>query len=580
LPDLRTELTFEYVDTEVGLVSDFVSAPLPVTDSTFQNFDPFGGVSFIDAQFNDTQIFRGIGDVSYDITDEIEVKWLGTYERVERLRVLGDPVNFTFDTNGFNDDVIETFTTELSVNFKFDKLSGNFGGYYFNATEDFEFDIIAPIIDFAPPGVIITPADTLLLADTDTLTDTENFAFYGQLRYELNDKWTFGLGLRYDNETFNTTGLIAQTTLDPADCQATVPGFFVGVPLPVVDVPCGVLLPPDAPPMPQADTFTAFLPKASITYNWTDDISTFFAVQRGYRAGGTFLQQTAIDGVPTAIVGTFDPEFLTNFELGLRSQFFDRKLTVNGALFFSILDDQQASLPGPTGGVLDFFTDNVGQSQIYGLELSVDYQPNEEFLVYGSLGLLESEFTDFPFAINATAGEANPFFDLTGNTPPLAPNVTFTIGASYNHSSGVFVDGSLNYSGASESDIANIREEQLLDPTIPGSFTFPMVDPVTGAVSTLVDPADAAALAAGLDEVGDARTNVNLRIGYRHDNFTITAFATNLFDDTGLIQRNFGAAQASGGPDGNGGSLTFFPNPNFTIQQPQTFGIQIDIKFP
>ncbi|MEO0884099.1 MAG: TonB-dependent receptor, partial [Pseudomonadota bacterium] len=471
--------------------------------------------------------------------------------------------------NGVNDDLVETYSTELSANFQFNRLSGNLGGYYFQSREDFSFDIIGPLASLAPPGVTVNPPETLLTANTETSTRTENFAFYGQLRFELNEKWTLSAGLRYDNESFSTTGLIADTSLSEPICSVSVPGVFLQLPVPAIELPCTTAVAilgggggaGGGDTGPQADTFDAFLPKGSITYNFTDDISTFFAVQRGYRAGGTFVQQTTAPdpngGVPqpVTILGTFDPEFLTNFELGLRSQFLDRTLTVNGSVFFSILDDQQISLPGPTGGVLDFFTDNVGQSQIYGLEVSVDYQPTDELNVYGSLGLLGSEFTDFPFAINFPD---SPFFDLDGNEPALAPNVTFTIGGSYNHRSGLFVDGSLNFTGPSESGIENLRVEDFLDPAIPGSFADLGIDP---------------ALAEGLDEVSDSRSIVNVRVGYRHENFTLSAFATNLFDDGGLLQQNF----ASVLPQDS--SLNLFLVPNFTIQQPQTFGVQLDVNF-
>ncbi|MEM0984908.1 MAG: TonB-dependent receptor [Pseudomonadota bacterium] len=559
LPDLRAEFIHEFVNTEVGIVSDFLSVGIPATDPAFQEFDPNGGLSFGDFQSNDTDITRLIGDISYDLTDNVTLKVLGTFEDVARDRLLGDPIDFTFNQNGFNEDSIQTYTGEVSLSYDFGNLSGNLGGYYFKNEEELVFNLLTPVIGLAPPGVTVNPADTLLIADTLTETDTENFAFYGQARYEFSEKWVVSLGLRFDSEEFNTTGLIADTSLDPATCQATVPGIALGLPVPFVDIPCVALLPSASPATPQADEFTAFLPRGSITYRWTEDISTFFAAQRGYRAGGTFLQQTTIDGAPVSIVGTFDPEFLTNFELGLRSQFLDRALTVNGTVFFSILEDQQVQLPGPTGGVLDFFTDNVGESEILGLELSVDYQPTDELDFYGSLGLLESEFTDFPFAINTPD---SPFASLNGNTPPLAPSATFTVGGSYNHQSGLFIDSSLNFTGSTESDIANLREEDLLNPDIRGSFTNIGIDPATAAV-----------LADGLDEVGDDRTTVNLRFGYRQDNFTISAFATNLFDDDNLIQRNFASVLA------NSGTINLFPNPNFTIQQPQTLGVQLDLSF-
>ncbi|MEM6555576.1 MAG: TonB-dependent receptor [Pseudomonadota bacterium] len=565
IPDLRAELIYEYVNTNVGIVGDFVTAgalrpgggtndDLPLSDAAYSDFDPNGGVSFADLQSNDTKIDRAIVDLSYDLTDAIEIKALGTYEEIQRDRVIGDPVNFTFGQNGINDDLIKTFSGELSANFDFGKLTGNLGTYYFENESDLIFDILVPVAGLVPPGITINPADTLLIANTTTATDTENYAFYGQARYEINDKWVVSFGLRYDSEKFSTSGLVATASLEPATCLATVPGFFVNAPLPTVDVPCTVLLPATDPVPGQDDEFNAWLPRASITYNWSDDISTYFAVQRGYRAGGTYVQRTTDDGTitgsPLTIVGTFDPEFLTNFEIGFRSQFFDNDLTVNATLFHSILEDQQIVLNGPTGGVLDTFTENAGESELNGLEVSVDYRINDEWDVYGSLGLLSSEFTDFPFAVGPQAIAGNPFTSLNGNTPPLSPDTTLSVGGSYNSNTGYFADVSANFTAASESDIANITAADLIDLN---NQVVLSGDALTAAERSVLS-------ANAVDEISDDRTTVNLRLGYRGDNFTIAAFATNLFDDDGLLQRNYGSVLRQTG------EINLFPNPNFTIQ--------------
>ncbi|MEL6727067.1 MAG: TonB-dependent receptor [Pseudomonadota bacterium] len=578
IPDLRAELSYEYVNTNVGIVGDFVTAgalrpgggandDLPLSDPGYNDFDPNGGTSFADLQTNDTRIDRTIVDLSYDLTDAIEIKALGTYEEIQRDRVIGDPINFTFGQNGINDDLIKTYTGELSANFDFGKLTGNLGTYYFENESDLVFDILVPVSGLIPPGITINPPDTLLIANTTTATDTENYAFYGQARYEINDKWVVSFGLRYDSEKFNTTGLLATTSLDPETCLATVPGFFINVPLPTVDVPCTVLLPATDPVPGQTDEFNAWLPRASVTYNWTDDISTYLAVQRGYRAGGTYVQRTTDDGTvtgaPLTIVGTFDPEFLTNFEIGFRSQFFDNDLTVNATLFHSILEDQQIVLNGPTGGVLDTFTDNAGESELNGFEMSVDYRINDEWDVYGSLGLLSSEFTDFPFATGPQAPVGNAFTTLNGNTPPLSPETTLTIGGSYNSNAGYFADVSANFTAQSESDIANITAADL---TNLNNQVVLSGSPLTAAERDVLS-------ANAIDEASDDRTTVNVRLGYRGDNFTIAAFATNLFDDDGLIQRNYGSVLRQNG------DINIFPNPNFTIQQPRTVGVQLDVEF-
>ncbi|MEL7482576.1 MAG: TonB-dependent receptor, partial [Pseudomonadota bacterium] len=437
----------------------------------------------------------------------------------------------------------------------------------------FFFSVLTPLAAVSG-GIPVDPADSLISADLDTVTETENFAFYTQTRFDLNEKWTFAFGIRYDREEFFTTGAQTTVTLLEPTCTATAPGFLVGAPLPFVTIPCAALLPAPTATPDQGNTFDAVLPRGSITYNISEDHSVFVAAQRGYRAGGTFLQQSGID----TILGTFEPEFLTNVEVGFRTQWFDRRLTVNGNVFYSRLDDQQVQLPGPSGGALDFFTDNVGASDIYGLELNFDYRPTDELSFFGSLGLLDTEFDDFPFGpetrllpddvllalgaagIAPPAPTDNPFANLAGNEATLAPNVSFTLGSSYEHRSGLFADASVNFTGATESGVENLSSE-----VIQAELAR-----INDALSVLGVPA--ATIPADFSEQSDSRTTVNARLGYKHDRFTLSVFATNLFDDDAVLSSNGINIE----PDGN---PLFLQTPAFTVNRPQTFGVQLDVNF-
>ncbi|MEM9667307.1 MAG: TonB-dependent receptor [Pseudomonadota bacterium] len=563
LPDLRSEFIFEFVDTDIGSTVPFVGSNVPATSPDFANFDFGAFESFSDFQTNDSEILRAIVDNSYDLNENIEFKWLLTFEEVTRSRILGDLENFSFIQNGTNDDFIETYTTEFTTNLNFDRFTGNIGGYYFQSSEDFFFDLQSLVQNLAPTGIQVVPADSTLSATVDTRIFTENFAFYAQGRYDLTDKITLSLGIRYDQEEFRTNGAQTEAFINNDDCTAIVPG--------ILSLPCSAFVPETAATVPPPTTFDAVLPRGSITYNFTDDISVFISGQRGYRAGGVFVQS-----IPTPnadedqiIFGSFDPEFLTNFELGFRSQFFDRSLTVNGGIFLSLLDDQQIQLPGESGGPQDFFTDNIGETTIYGFEVSFDYQPFEELNFYGSLGLLETEFTDFPFA---PQDPESPFFNLEGNSGTFAPNVTFTIGGSYNHDSGLFFDGSLNFTGAAETGVENLDSDLFLDPSVP------VVN--TGDPENIPLDFDRSILA-GLEERTDSRAIVNIRLGYKHENFTFSVFANNLFDDRAIISQNVASVipgMPSTDPTEQTG-LNFFPIPTQTFQQPQTFGVSLDVKF-
>ncbi|MEM8826401.1 MAG: TonB-dependent receptor [Pseudomonadota bacterium] len=544
LPGLRVELIGDYNDSNLGIASTFVNAGVPVTDPTFSAFDFSAFDTFNSPQEQDAETVRAIADLAYEIVDGIVLRAVGTFEDTDRRRVIGDLATPTlFPTNGINDDGTETYSAELRAEYEIGRWSGLFGAYYFEDEQDFSLDFLTPLAPqvFFP----INPIDTFLAGNLATESDTQNYAFYGQTRFELNDRWTFSFGLRYDREEFTTTGQqVAAPTVSPANCIATVPGALVGAPLPTVDVPCAALLPSAEFTPLQSDTFDAFLPRGSITYNFTPDISVFFSGQRGYRAGGTFISQSAA-GVE---VGTFDPEFLTNYEIGVRSLLLDGTLRVNGNVFFSELDDQQVIIPGPSGSFLDQDIVNAGESTIYGLELLVDYEPVEGLNLYGTLGLLETEIDDFPFAVPGA-----PFENLAGNDLPQAPGVSFTVGGSYQHRTGFFIDASLNHIGSLESDLENLGEDDFI-----AAFEAAGFDP---------------ALAEGLTERVPSRTVVNGRLGYEHERFTAYVYAQNLFDDTAITFTNLGSVNTADG------SLNFFDTPSETFVFPRVIGVGLDFNF-
>jgi len=545
LPGLRAELIVDYNKTETGRSTSFLALPVPATDPSFFDFDPFDRLNFTEPQANDSDSLRLIGDLTYELTDNLTLRGIGTFEETERFRRLGDPDNpLSFNNNGINDDVVRTYSGELRAEYRFGRWSGSVGAYYFEDDQDLFFDFEVPL----GPQVLfpLNPPDTLISGTLASVTETQNFAFYGQTRFDVTDRLSVSFAIRYDQEEFATTGeQVSTPALTPPDCIASVPGVIVGAPVPVVDVPCAALL-PTSEAVPQSDTFDAILPRGTITYNVTPGASVFFSAQRGYRAGGTFVTQNAA-GVT---FGTFDPEFLTNYEIGFRSQWFGGQLVVNGNAFLSFLNDQQLVIPGPSGSFLDAETVNAGESTLYGFELVADYSPLEGLHFFGSFGYLDAEFDDFPFALPGL-----PFDNLAGNDLPQAPEVSFTVGGSYEHATGLFVDASLNYTSGFESG-ANLEN---LGPT----------EFATAFADLGLDPA----LGAQLTERLDDRVLVNARIGYRHRNFTIAGYVTNLFNEDALLTANLA------GVDTGTGTLNFFETPSFTVVEPQVFGVLLDVRF-
>ncbi|MEM6826637.1 MAG: TonB-dependent receptor [Pseudomonadota bacterium] len=510
-PGLRLELTGEYIDTQFGEFNT-IFAPTPFDDPAFAEFDPFGGETIGRVRFEEPETTKALVNVEYEFSNAVKLVALGTFEDNFRDREFGfgGAGGFTFTDTPTD---TKTYTAELRTELNLDQLTGWIGAYYFENELVTTSELEVPLAGAVP--FPFSPGNSVVSQNTRRETGVQNYAIFADFTYEVSEKLSLNLGARYDWEEFTDGGNTGTVTSNPPDCTFT---------LPTGPLPCTALLSAvDAPGVP-AD-FEAFLPRGAIVYSFTPDISLGFSVARGYRAGGAVLQQDGTTG--TAAIVPFDPEFTTNYELSLRTQSIDGKWTVNANAFFTDWTDQQVTIPGPSGLPSDFFTENAGESEIYGAELTVNFRPQDNLSFFGTLGLLQSEFTDFPFAF--VPGE---FENLEGREFPAAPNVTASGGFNYEHQSGFYISGSGSYTGETFSDVANLDANRNEDYFL-----------------------------------------VNARAGYRTGPVDVYVFANNLFDEEFVTRRDFAAVNT-----GTGG-IDVRPNARFQISQPRIAGLGVQARF-
>ena len=162
--------------------------------------------------------------------------------------------------------------------------------------------------------------------------------------------------------------------------------------------------------------------KLSLSYQYTPDHLIYTSVNRGYKAGGVNT-----DGTLPEYLRQFDPEFLWNYELGYKSSFFSGDAYIRTAVFYmdrkNVQINSSTDIQRPDGS--SEFIDYLGNAASgfnRGLEVEGAWQLHDMLELYGSLGLLESEFRDF---VNAK-GE-----NLSGREQAHAPNYQFNLGMNY-----------------------------------------------------------------------------------------------------------------------------------------------------
>jgi outer membrane receptor protein involved in Fe transport len=215
---------------------------------------------------------------------------------------------------------------------------------------------------------------------------TSGAAVFGQVSHPIG-KFRATLGIRADYET---------TTLN-YDYEKWLSGNSI-----------------DAKTFESDLNFTQILPKASLSFEPTENITLFTAVSQGYKAGGfnaTFENDED---------RTFDPEYSTNYEFGVKSSCMNNRLITNLNLFYIDWEDQQVYQPVPSG--TGSMTDNAAHSESKGVELELRFLVNKNLTVWSAYGYTEAKFLDY---------QRDEDRDYSGNLIPYIPEYTLNVGGNY-----------------------------------------------------------------------------------------------------------------------------------------------------
>lgn len=300
------------------------------------------------------------------------------------------PLNyFQFQEDGVKDNQYSAETQLLSK--KDTGFSWTTGAFFLK--QDFGFPIPAKIYgDSFGPGV------TVLVGDSGKTT---SYALYGQTSFDILPRLRATLGGRYNRDEVIGRGL---TNLDIAGV-----GFIPGA------------------PMTNEAVYDKFTWRAALDYKITDDVLVYGSVSTGTKAGVFNL----VTFNPTPV----QPEELKAYELGVKSEFLDRRLRVNAAAFFYDYKDLQVQTQQPSG-VTNL--SNAKAAHIKGLEIESELVPVSNLTLRASVTYLDAKYTDYT---NAPFYQPNPnppyglfpstIGDATGNRLSRAPEVSGTAGAEY-----------------------------------------------------------------------------------------------------------------------------------------------------
>jgi outer membrane receptor protein involved in Fe transport len=339
---------------------------------------------------------------------------------------------------------------------------------------------------------------TYLDSDYSSTFDTQSIAIYGQLDSQLNQQWSLTTGLRVEQRSADYTN--SDGFNDSLD-DTMVGGKLV------------------------------------LSYQQYDDAFWYASINRGFKAGGANT-----DGSLPDELRIFDPEYLTNYELGYKVSLLNNDAYVRTALFYMDRTDMQVKSSNTItreDGSTEFiqYLGNAASGNNYGLEIEAAWQVSDSINFYGSIGLLDTEFNDFITADGLS---------LSGKEQAHAPNYQFNLGVNYQPTDAWLFNISLD--GKDEFYFSDTRYYDYDD------------NEVIGLDEAIPEQ----------DVKSEAMVLLNASISYLADNWQVKLWGRNLTDEN---YANRGFYFPNDPRDG------YTPKQYTLLSEPLVFGITLDYQF-
>jgi iron complex outermembrane recepter protein len=322
---------------------------------------------------------------------------------------------------------------------------------------------------------------------------------FGELGYKFSDTLSATVGLRRYDISVNFQSKLAVIGLPEKDSGQLAP--------------------------PKENGFTY---KAVLTYKPNNDLLFFGGVTSGYRPGSTNELSTSDFVIPLR----YTTDKLTQFELGWKTSWLDRKARFNGSLFYIDWTDIPIGLISPDK---ISYTINGPKARNYGAEFEFELRPVKGLSLSTGITLLNVKFgEDY---LDAESGIEIKKGDRLSTIPSYGVNAAIGYEWAINDNIKARLNADVSHvSKRAQTQAASVKDSALeIENTLPGSVI--------------------AGLSAGLS----------------FDTFDISIFARNIFDERALTSNNVLGTEILDG--------TAIDQRRFSYSQPRTIGASFSYKF-
>ena len=377
--------------------------------------------------------YRGSGDITYDLSDNVSIRSITGWRRLRTGQQADvDGSQFTI-IQSYHTKRLTEISQELQVNANMldNRLKLVGGGYYYNAKGH---DLFRSPILYLLQGRRVTTAEPSMKRTAPAVFGQGTFAVLPNLNI------TGGLRYTWDRQTMRQRGAVFNDWfVTPVACN-----------IPDPTVPCDIS---------NKARSKALSWLATIDYKPIPDAMLFFKATRGFKSGGN---QSRITSDPNSNV-PYDPEFVTEYEGGVKSEWLDHRLRINASYYVDKFDHAQKLITtfASTGAFITAIQ-NVASATIQGADVESQLSVTDRLTVGGTLGYAKGKYNSY-VVLGSDVGGGYRFFRL--------PKWSYTVWGNYKQPTDFgFVSANLNWRWVDKQSLsAGIRGPETRPPGIPTS---------------------------------------------------------------------------------------------------------------
>ena len=258
------------------------------------------------------------------------------------------------------------------------------------------------VVDYVLTGKLLGGPDNLGIIFDNGLLAT-SYAGFVELAWQVTDRLRLTAGDRYTREE-----------KDWSNCE-TFGQFSDITTLGYSPIVC------NTPFNRESKTWTAQTPKGVVDFRLTDNVFSYASFNKGFRSGGWNFTSAVNPATPYSTA--FDPEYAKSYEIGLKSEFFERRLRANVSAYLADYTNLQTRTIDPVFHLLGVH--NAGAARTKGVELQLLSKPTPELTLGTNVAWEHAVYRTFTYDSGGTT------INYAGNLLDEAPEWMFHLSASY-----------------------------------------------------------------------------------------------------------------------------------------------------